>query len=63
MKYKIEIHALGYEDTAKIVDRPSLNRVTKTDVLEAKVEWFDHNDIDLDGNFEMPFTRITKLAN
>ena len=61
MKYKIEIHSIGYEDTVKVVDRPSLNRVTKTDILEAKVEWCDHNDLDLDGDFELPFHRITKV--
>jgi serine/threonine protein kinase HipA of HipAB toxin-antitoxin module len=61
MKYKIEIQSLGFETTSKIVDRPSLNRVTKNDILEAKVEWCDHNAIDTDDNFEMPFTRITKV--
>ena len=61
MKYKIEIHSTGYDDHAKVVDRPSLNRVTKTDIIEAKVEWCDANDIDLDSDFEMPFTRITKV--
>lgn len=60
MKYKIEVHSLGYDDHAKIVDRPSLNRITKTDILEAKVEWCDANDIDLD-SLEMPFTQITKV--
>lgn len=61
MKYKIEVHSLGYEDTAKIVDRPSLSQVAKTDILEAKVEWCQHNDIDLDSNFELPFTRVVKV--
>lgn len=61
MKYKIEIHSLGYEDHAKIVDRPSLKHVTKTDILQAKIEWSERNAIDLDSNFELPFTRITKV--
>ena len=60
MKYKIEVHALGYDDHAKIVDAPSL-RVAKQFELQAKVEWCDANDIDTDSDFEMPFTRITKL--
>ena len=61
MKYKIEVHAIGYEDTAMIVEAPSL-RVAKQSELKAKVEWCDHNAIDYDGNFEMPFTRITNLS-
>jgi len=60
MKYKIEIHAMGYEDTAKVVDRQSRNRITKNDILEAKVEWINHNALDVD-DCEMPFHRITKL--
>lgn len=60
MKYKIEVHALGYEDTAKVVEAPSL-RVAKQQERQAKVEWCDHNAIDLDTDFEMPFTRISKV--
>lgn len=61
MKYKIEVHSLGYEDYSKVVDRSALSKVSKTDILEAKVEWCEHNDIDLDSSFDLPFTRITKL--
>ena len=62
MKYKIEIHSNGFEDYSKIVDRPSRGAVTKTDVLQAKVEWQNHNDIDADyDSIELPFHRITKV--
>lgn len=60
-KYKIEVHSVGYEDTSLVVERVSQNRITKTDILQAKVAWCEHNDIDLDGDFELPFIRITKL--
>ena len=60
MKYKIEVHSLGYDDYSKVVDAPSL-RVAKQQERQAKVEWCEHNDIDLDSSFDLPFTRITKL--
>lgn len=60
MKYKIEVHSLGYEDTHKFVDVASLREAKKFE-REAKLEWCEHNDIDLDDNFEMPFTRVTKV--
>jgi hypothetical protein len=59
MKYKIEVHSQGYEDTCKVVESPSLG-VAKREERQAKIEWCEHNDIDLDSNFEMPFTRTTK---
>lgn len=61
MKYRIEVHSLGYEDTELIVERPALSKVSKSDVLQAKVQWCDHNDIDMNSSFELPFHRITKL--
>lgn len=60
MRYKIDVHATGYEDFTKVVDAPSL-RVAKQSERQAKLEWCEHNDIDLDDNFEMPFTRVSKL--
>ena len=60
MKYKIEVHSLGYEDTALIVDAPSL-RVAKREERAAKLQWCAHNGLDLDGEFELPFTRITQV--
>jgi len=60
MQYKIEVHALGYEDTTKIVECSSL-REAKQHERQAKVEWCEHNDIDLDTDFEMPFTRVSKI--
>ena len=60
MKYSIQIHSIGYTDHTKIVEAPSL-RVAKQFERQAKVEWCDANDIDLDSSFELPFTRITKL--
>ncbi len=61
MKYQIEVRSLGYENHTKTVDAPSL-RVAKQSERQAKLEWCDLNAIDLDDNFEMPFTRITKLS-
>lgn len=60
MNYKIEVHSLGYDDTAKLVDKPSL-REAKREVRQAIIEWCDHNDIDLDSNFDLPFTRVLKV--
>ncbi len=60
MTYKIEVHSLGYEDTCKVVDAPSL-RVAKQQERQAKLEWCEHNDIDLDSSFDLPFTRIFKV--
>ena len=62
MKYKIEVHSQGYEDTFKIIEAPSMSVAKQGfNVRNAMVEWCDHNALDLDGNFELPFTRITKL--
>jgi hypothetical protein len=61
MKYKIEVHAFGYEDTCKVVEASSL-RQAKQSELKAKVEWCDHNAIDVDSDFEMPFTRTSKVV-
>lgn len=60
MKYKIEVHSAGYEDYAKIVDASSLRHAKQLEG-KAKIEWCDVNDIDADDNFEMPFTRISKI--
>lgn len=59
MTYKIEVHSLGYEDTSKLVDAPSL-RVAKQSERQAVLEWCEHNAIDLDSSFDLPFTRTTK---
>jgi hypothetical protein len=60
MKYRIEVRGIGYEDYAVDVDAPSL-REAKRHELKAKVDWCEHNDIDVDSSFEMPFTRVTKI--
>lgn len=60
MKYKIEVHSEGYEDTTLIVDAKSL-RDAKREERSAKLQWCAHNDIDLDSEFDLPFTRVTKL--
>lgn len=60
MKFKIEIQSLGYENHALIVERPSRGAVTKTDVLQAKIEWCALNDVDED-TIELPFHRITRI--
>lgn len=60
MKFKIEIHSTGYENTSITVDRKSRGHVTKTDILQAKAEWCKLNDVDMDSEFDLPFVRITK---
>lgn len=60
MNYKIEVHSEGYVDHSKTVQASSL-REAKRHEREVKVEWCDKNDIDLDSNFELPFTRTTKV--
>jgi hypothetical protein len=59
-KYKIEVHSIGYEDTALVVEAVSRDRIHARDILQAKVAWCEYNDIHL-CNIELPFTRITKL--
>lgn len=62
MKYKIEVHSMGYEDTSLVVEAPSL-RVAKQSERAAKVAWVDHNGLDWDSDiWEMPFTRVTKVS-
>lgn len=61
MNYKIEVHSVGYEDTAKVVDVASL-REARRFVRDAIIEWCEHNELDFDGNWEMPFTRVTKIS-
>jgi hypothetical protein len=58
MKYKIEVHGNGYEDHIKIIDAPSL-RVAKQYERQAKLEWIERNDLDVD-DCELPFTRVGK---
>lgn len=62
MKYKIEVHSQGYEDTSKVIDAPSLS-VAKQGfyVRSAILEWCEHNDIDVDNSFDLPFTRVLKV--
>ncbi len=60
MKYKIEVHSIGYTDHTKMVDAPSL-RVAKQSERQAKIEWCHANDIEVDSSFDMPFTRTTKV--
>lgn len=60
MKYKIEVRSLGYEDHTKVVDVSSL-REAKRFEREAKVEWMDKNALNPDAEWEMPFTRVSKL--
>lgn len=62
MQYRIEVHSLGYEDTFKIVDAPSL-RVANQERSKAIVEWADHNALDFDGVWDLPFTRTIKVSN
>lgn len=59
MKYRIEVHALGYDDTSLVVEAPSL-REAKRSERDAKLQWCEHNDIDTD-SVDLAFTRITKL--
>lgn len=62
MKYKIEVHSLGYEDTFKIVEAESSQKAKSGfNVHSAIIEWCEHNAIDTDDNFDLPFTRITRV--
>lgn len=62
-KYKIEVHSLGYEDTAKVIEAESEAKAKSGfNVRSAIIEWCEHNDIDLDDNFELPFTRISRVS-
>lgn len=62
MKYKIEVHSEGYEDTQTVVEADNLKKASSGFNLRlAKLQWCEHNDIDLDSDFELPFTRISKL--
>lgn len=62
MKYKIEVHSLGYEDTSKVVEAENSQKAKSGfNVRSAIIEWCEHNAIDLDTNFELPFTRISKV--
>lgn len=62
MTYRIEVHAIGYEDTSLVVNAPSL-REAKRSERHAIIVWCDYNDIDLDSNFNLPFTRTTKVSD
>ena len=63
MKYKIEVHSIGYTDHHKIVEVPSMAAAKQGfHVNSAIAEWCDLNDIDIDGNWEFPFTRVTKAS-
>jgi hypothetical protein len=63
MKYKIEVHSIGYEDTFKIIEAPT-SQAAKSGFNRraAIIEWLEHNDIDID-SMELPFVRITKCNN
>lgn len=60
-EYKIDVRGLGYDDCTLTVKASSL-REAKRYEREAKVRWCELNNIDLDDNFEMPFTRTTKVC-
>lgn len=55
--YKIEVHAIGYEDYTKLVQAETLAQAKRQE-LYAKAEWCKANDVDED-TVEMPFTRTT----
>ncbi len=58
MKYKIDVHSIGYEDTSLTVEADTLKQA-KWFEQQARVEWCNHNAIDLD-SLDLPFTRTTK---
>jgi hypothetical protein len=63
MKYKIEVHSLGYEDTFKVVEASNSQKAKSGfNVHSAIIEWCEHNAIDID-NMEMPFVRISRIVN
>lgn len=59
MRYRIDVHSLGYEDYSTIVEASSLFHAKRHE-RDAKIKWCELNAIDLDNNFEMPFTRTQK---
>ena len=61
MKYRINVHSAGHEDTSLLVEASSL-RIAKREERAAKLQWCVHNDLDLDDDFEMPFTRTVKVS-
>lgn len=64
MTYKIEVHSEGYEDTFKVIHAETSQKAKSGFNMRAAIlEWCEHNDIDLDDNFDLPFTRITRLSN
>lgn len=58
--YKIEVRSVGYDDHVLTVEAKN-EREARRSELQAKTEWAIKNDIDLDNDFEMPFTRITRI--
>lgn len=58
--YQIQVHSEGYEDHTKIVQAAN-ERQARQQERAAKVEWCELNDIDIDTDFELPFTRISRI--
>lgn len=62
MKYKIEVHSMGYEDTSTVVEADTAQKAKSGfNMRSAILQWCEHNNIDLDSNFELPFTRISRV--
>lgn len=60
--YRIEVHSIGYEDTALEVRAENLQKASSGwNRRNAILKWCEHNDIDLDSNFDLPFIRISKV--
>jgi len=62
MKYLIEVHSLGYEDTSTEVG--AVSRVaasSKANIQKAIIAWCDHNALDINNDSGLPFTRVIRL--
>lgn len=61
MKYLIEVHSIGYEDTSLVVEDDSLAKARQK-IQFAVLGWLEHNDADVD-TVDLPFTRIRRVAS
>lgn len=61
MKYKITVHSLGYDDTVFVVEADSKQKASSGfNRRSAIIAWCEHNDIDVDDNFELPLVKVER---
>ena len=62
-RFKIEVHSLGYEDTSIEVDAPKLKVAgCQANIDKAIAAWCEHNALDVDNDWGLPFTRVMRLS-